>query len=181
MELPELTNSQLTDLLITQSNTLQQLVAQNQRKMPKTILKTIKPNVSIEEFISSIEIISISKLLNCKLPRYYALVIMHNLEKLESKNHPIVCTDARQKKFYCYSEGEWKIDKKFIKSLKTKIFNEVVDSFMEKKKQCDDGGELYQCMSLFFDVDKYPTEKLLDKICIELGQLMPSICELDFE
>ena len=53
--MPELTNSQLADLLITQTNTVQQLVAQNQRKMPKTILKSILFNqnsITIEEFVS---------------------------------------------------------------------------------------------------------------------------------
>lgn len=176
-----LTNSQLTEILINQNNTLQTLVAQSQKKMPKTILKNVKPNISIEEFIDNIEIIDVTKLLTCKLPMYYCLVIMHNLEKLECKNRPIVCTDSRQKKFYCYTDNDWKIDKKFIKSIKNKIFGLVFDTFLQMKREIRDSEDILNCISNFCDVDKYPTEKLLDKICIDLGQLMPSICELDFE
>lgn len=174
----ELTNSQLTEILVSQNNTLQALI---QKKMPKTILKDIKPNVTIEEFIEDIELLDIQKLLNCKLPVYYSNVIIHNLERLEAKNHPMICTDARQKKFYYYSEGEWKIDKKFMKAIKSKIFHLVLDQIIVLKKQTHTNEDTCLCISIFFDVEKYPAEKLLDKIQVELGKKMPSISDLDFE
>lgn len=174
----ELTNSQLTNILINQNVTLQALI---QKKMPKTMLKDIKPNITIEEFIENIELIEISKLLNCKLPNYYSNVIMYNLEKLDSKNHPIICTDARQKKFYYYTEGEWKLDKKIMKDIKSKIFHLVLDQLILMRKKTNNNEETCICMSKFFDVEKYPNEKLLDKIQIELGKQMPSINDLDFD
>lgn len=174
----ELTNSQLTELLINQNATLQSIF---QKKMPKTILKDIKPNVTIEQFIENLEIIPISKLLNCKLPTYYVNTIMYNLELLEGKNHPMICTDARQKKFYYYTEGEWKLDKKFIREIKSKIFHLVVDKIIDLKKLTNNNEETCICISTFFDVETYPAEKLLDKIQVELGKKMPSITDLDFE
>lgn len=174
----ELTNSQLTNILINQNVTLQALI---QKKMPKTMLKDIKPNITIEEFIENIELIEISKLLNCKLPNYYSNVIMYNLEKLDSKNHPIICTDARQKKFYYFTEGEWKLDKKIMKDIKSKIFHLVLDQLILMRKKTNNNEETCICMSKFFDVEKYPNEKLLDKIQIELGKQMPSINDLDFD
>jgi hypothetical protein len=174
----ELTNSQLTNILINQNNTLQALI---QKKMPKTILKDIKPNVTIEEFIENIELLEISKLLTYKLPNYYAVVIMHNLEKLDSKNHPIICTDARQKKLYYYTQGEWKLDKKIMEQIKSKIFHLVLDQIILMKKKTHNNEETCMCISVFFDVEKYPSEKLLDKIQIELGKQLPSINDLEFD
>ena len=174
----ELTNSQLTSILINQNVTLQALI---QKKMPKTMLKDIKPNITIEEFIENIELIEISKLLNCKLPNYYSNVIMYNLEKLDSKNHPIICTDARQKKFYYYTEGDWKLDKKIMQEIKRKIFHLVLDQLILMRKKTNNNEETCACMCKFFDVEKYPSEKLLDKIQIELGKQIPSINDLDFD
>jgi hypothetical protein len=174
----ELTNSQLTEILVSQNAALQALI---QKKMPKSILKEVKPNVTIEEFIENIELINIEKLLHCKLPVYYANVIVHNLEKLAAKDHPMVCTDAKQKKFYYFSNGEWLIDKKFIRDIKSKIFHLVLDQIILKRQISQGNLETQMCMSIFFDVEKYPAEKLLDKIQVELGKLMPSINDLEFE
>jgi hypothetical protein len=174
----ELTNLQLTELLVNQNATLQAIF---QKKMPKTILKDIKPNLTIKEFIENIEILPISKLLHCKLPAYYSNTIMHNLELLDSKNHPMICVDAKKKKFYYYSEGEWKLDKKFIKEIKSKIFYKVVDEIVDQKKLTNNNEETCMCISTFFDVETYPAEKLLDKIQVELGKNMPSITDLDFD
>jgi len=174
----ELSNSQLTEILISQNAALQALI---QKKMPKSILKEVKPNITIEEFIENIELINIEKLLNCKLPVYYANVIIHNLGKLEGKNQPMVCTDAKQKKFYYFSGDEWVMNKKFMTDLKSKIFHLVLEQIIIKRQISHENLDIQMCMSIFFDVEKYPAEKLLDKIQVELGKLMPSINDLDFE
>ena len=173
----ELTNLQLTQLLINQNETIQSIF---KKKMPKTILKDIKPNVTIEEFIENIEVIPLTKLLTCTLPAYYVNTIMFNLEKLESKNIPMVCTDARQKKFYYFTDGEWKLDKNFMKKLQSNIFDIVVRKLVIMKNLTRNNEETCRCFYTFFDVETYPLEKLLDKIAVELGKKMPSITELDF-
>jgi len=177
----DFTSTQLTEMILAQTMSLQTLINSSQKKMPKTILKGVTPNISIEQFIDNIEIIEISKLLNCKLPRYYALTIMHNLEKIDSKNHPIICTDSKLKKFYCYSSGEWSINKQFIKSIKSKIFGLIIDLLVCMKQKIKDSDETQMFMSLFFDVETYPSDKLYDKICVELGVLMPSIQDIEFD
>lgn len=168
----ELNNTQLTQILMNQNETLQLLF---KKKMPKTILKDLKPAVSFEDFIENIELLPVTKLLNIKLPNYYTAIIMHNLDKLSIKNYPFVCTDVKQKKFYYYSNGEWIQNKQFINCLQKTIFHLVIEKLMELKKKSNSSDESQMCMYHFFDVDKYPTDKLRDKILGEMAKVMPSI------
>ena len=174
----ELTNSQLTQLLMQQNETMQMMF---KKKMPKTLIKDMKPSVSFEEFLDNIEILSPNKLLNYTLPHYYSLTIMHNLEKIDLKDRPLICSDAKQNKYYYFTNGEWKQDKKFLKVIQQKIFYMVVDKVISLKKLTDNSENTCLCISLFFDVEKYPIEKLLDKIFMHLGKAMPSITSNDDE
>ena len=168
----ELTNSQITQMLISQNEILQSL-SSSKKTMTKTNLKKIKPSISFEEFVENIEILTTDKLINIPLPDYYAYIISHNLEKIKNPNdRPLVCADAKLKKYYYYSNGEWIKNSDFIKLLYNKIFKLVCQSF--QKKNLSYREENCICISLFFNCDKYPFEKLIQKILVKLGSILPS-------
>lgn len=171
----DLLNTQLTEMLISQNKTLQALALGKtllKKKWTKTFLKDVKPSVTFEEFMDNIEILSPTKLLNTLLPDYYAFIILHNIEKYEVS--PIVCADGKKKKYFYYSHGEWKSDKEFLKLVRNKIFKLVAGELYNRKIATHYNEEICLCISYFFDVDKYPNEKLLEKLLVKLGKIMPS-------
>jgi hypothetical protein len=169
----ELTNSQITDLLTKQTELLELLC---KKKMTKTILKDIKPCITIQQFIENLELLSVYKLLNNDLPDYYVLMIIENLTKIDENNRPIICSDVKSKKFNYYSNGEWIQDDFQHKTMKL-IFNKmykmatlyIADELRKKHNE-----ELQLCVCKLMNPDKYPYEKLIDKILIKLGQKLKS-------
>lgn len=171
----ELSSSQLTEILINQNQMLNTLINKGKKTNAQSIIKTLKPSVTIEQFIEDLEIISPTKLLNYKLPHYYALIILHNIEKYPEKDRPIMLTDAKKKNFYFYSiDGNtWNKDtKKYITLIRNKLFKMVTTELLERKKLTNCNEEVCLCISTFFDVDKYPNEKLIEKITIDLTKIM---------
>jgi len=167
----ELTNLQLTQLLLSQHEILNNLA---KKSMTKTKLKTIVPSVTIEEFIENIEIISSDKILNTSLPTYYADTILYNLELLKPMNRPIICANNQIKKFYVYSNGEWIISKDLIQQLRNRIFKLVTSDLLDKKIKKDTSDDIMLIISRFFDIETYPNDKLINKMLINLGKNMPS-------
>jgi|LakMenEpi03Aug12_release.lakeMendotaPanAssembly.Ray.scaffolds.fasta_scaffold200593_2 hypothetical protein len=162
-------NQQLTNLVLAQTQMLQTILAGNVGMVKKNAYEHI-PNMSIDEFISNIEILSPTKLLNTDLPNYYALIINHNLEKLKNENRPINL--HKKKRFYYYSNNEWTTDNKIMSLIKNAIYKKVVGEIIQRKNKCDNNEEICICISKFFDVDKYPQEKLMDKIFIALTTII---------
>lgn len=171
----ELTNAQLTQLLVSQSEILNNI---NKKLMTKTKLKDIKPNITIEEFIENIEILSPTKLLSMSLPEYYAYIILHNIEKLDEKNIPIVCANPKIKKFYYFSNGQWIVSKDITQKIRNVIFKLVCGELIKRKNE-GFSEENCLCISHFFDVEKYPNHKLVEKMMIELGKIIHKTDDID--
>ena len=166
----ELTNSQITQMLFSQNEMLKSLTI-NKKKKPKTILNTIIPTMLMSDFIENIELINIDKLINMTLPEFYARIILHNLDKLDSNNKIIVCSDIKRKSFYYYENNNWNHDNKFLKPIKSKIFKLVCQQLLECKNRCEK-EDTCLVISAFFDINKYPYEKLCDKILVCLSKIM---------
>jgi hypothetical protein len=172
----ELTNTEITDLLTKQSELLELLC---KKKMTKTILKDLKPSISIEEFIENLELLSVYKLLNNDLPDYYVMMVIQNLTKLEENDRPLICSDAKSKKFNYYSNGEWKQDDFQHKTIKL-IFNKMYKMatlYISDELRKKHSEELQLCVCKLMDPDRYPYEKLIDKILIKLGKKLKSDSE----
>ena len=167
----DLTNDQITDILQKQSELLNMLC---KKKMTKTLLKELKPKITIEQFIENLQLFSVYKLLNNDLPDYYALMIVENLTKLEANDRPIVCSDAKLKKFNYFSNGEWIQDDFQNKTFKT-LFNKMYKMatlFIANELPKKHNEELQLCVCKLMDPDRYPYEKLIDKIMIKLGKII---------
>lgn len=169
-------DADLKEILTSQNEIINNLINKKAKPKTKSLIKNIKPKLSIENFIEDIEILSPTKLLNNKLPVYYALTILHNLESYEVKNRPLVLADIQKKHYYFYSEDKWvENSRHFFQLIRNKIFKLVVAELIRRKEQTNCNEETCLCMSYFFDVEKYPNEKLLEKIMIELAKIMPSM------
>lgn len=165
----ELTNAQLTQLMLTQSALLQGLC---KKKTSKINLKELKPAITLEKFIEDLTIIPTDKLISMSLPDYYANTINENLQKYAMKDRPIICSNPKLKKFYYWNGIEWNRTNNNITPVRMAIFQKVCKTLLEKKKLMKCMDETQMCIHNFFDVDKYPTEKLVEKFLIKLGSII---------
>lgn len=165
----ELTNAQLTQLMLTQSALLQGLC---KKKTTKTLINDIKPAITLEKFIEDLTIISTDKLISMSLPDYYANIINENLQKYSMKDRPIICSNPKLKKFYYWNGTEWNRGNNNFTPIRMAIFQKVCKALLEKKKLMNCHDQTQMCIHNFFDVDKYPTEKLVEKILIKLGSII---------
>jgi hypothetical protein len=135
------------------------------------LLSQQKPTVTIEEFIENLELYNVFHLMGQDLPDYYALFILHNLSKYEEHNRPLVCLDAKRKKFTYYSNDKWvenDFQHKTMKLIFSKMYK-LVTQFVAEEIKKKHNEELQLCVCKIFDPDKYPYEKLIDKILVKLG------------
>jgi hypothetical protein len=182
------TSKQLVQLLINQNNmmmTHQSNIVNNNKsnKKTKSLLNDFKPLVTINDILDNMEYLPLNNLLTQDLPKFYVRIIMLNLEKINEYKRPLVCSDPQRKKYYYWNGNEWIKSNDFIRLFYKKIFKHYAALFsLQLNKILQEANEQNNLIGKFFDVDKWPIDKLLSKVLILLGsELKISGTDIDSE
>jgi hypothetical protein len=168
------------------------------KKKTKSLVKDYVDAVDIEQFITHLEFLKVSKLMKLDLCDFICETIKMNIEPLEDNVIPFVCANSQKRIFYYKSNGEWKKSNEFIKLIFNKIWKqaskEVCEKFTKINHDNDDDDddviernyessthyEKQQILRNLCYADKYSSEKLMDKILTKLGKVMKNN-EFDIE
>jgi hypothetical protein len=174
-----LTNEQFTALL---DNSLS-------KKFSKADLLKRTNAMDIKDFINKINAPRVSKLVTMELPDFIVFTIKEHMETLEEEELPFVCANSQTKAFYYKENGEWIKGNDFVKKIYNKIHKNCIDQLLSKYKtqqqMYDDDDEAteqqysktldcekQQILCNLCNVDKYPYDKVIDKVLYKLGRHM---------
>ena len=159
------------------------------KKFSKTDLAKRTNAIDINEFIPNISTLKVSKLVTMELPDFIVFTIKEHIEKLEEDELPFVCANAQTKTFYYKENGEWIKGNEFIKKIYNKIHRDCIQQLLSKynsNQQCNETdddliekqyGNSLDCekqriLCNLCNVDKYPYDKLIDKVLSKLGRIL---------
>ena len=162
------------------------------KKITKTDLAKRTNAKNIDEFITNFKYANVSKLLSMELPDFVVFSIFENINSLEEEELPFVCSNHQTKCFYFKENNEWKKSNEFIKQIYNKIYknamtqviskftylnnndDETDDDKIERNYEKSPDNEKQRIICNLCNCDKYPYDKLIDKILSKLGkQLRP--------
>lgn len=161
------------------------------KRKTKSLINDYKDAMDIEDFITNLKYLNVSRLANMSLIDFVVETVKMNLDPIEERDFPFVCANYQKRLFYYKTKGEWKKGMEFIKMIHSKIskqaYKELVDDYTEMYKD-DLDVEDDELISKRYDgskhatkqqiimnlchIDKYSFEKLFDRILAKLGKLL---------
>jgi hypothetical protein len=159
------------------------------KKFSKAELAKRKNVMDIDEFINNMSFIKVSKLAGMELPDFVVLTITETTNKMEDEELPFVCSNHQTKSFYYKDKGEWVKGHDFIKNIYNKIYKNALQQIIKKYNINDDNSdgndentekrylesrdcEKQRILCNLCNIDKYPYDKLIDKILLKLGRIL---------
>ena len=174
-----LTAEQFASLLEKSSSTT--------KKITKKDLCSRTDAMNIEDFIENFKYLNVSKLISMELPDFVYQSVEENISSLEEEELPFVCANHQTKTFYFKQNNEWIKGIDFIKKIYEKIYknaiNEILSDYSKKyvdndndesqnehKYQASRDCEKQNILRNLCNCDKYPYDKLIDKVLVKLGK-----------
>jgi hypothetical protein len=157
------------------------------KKITKADLSKRTSAINIEEFIENFKYLNVSKLISTELPDFVFHSIEANIASLEEDELPFACSNHQTKCFYFKTNNEWIKGIDFIKKIYEKIYKNAINAVMnsyckrfidndddeeqnERKYELSRDCEKQNILRNLCNCDKYPYDKLIDKVLVKLGK-----------
>lgn len=168
----------------------EQFAALINKTMGKSKSRSIKLHFiaapSFRDWLQNFEFLPVSRLMTLSMPDYYIKTIMLNINNCLDNERPLICSDARRKKFYYkVSDVEWSKDDKFVDECYKVIYKNATQQILHKYTSYNDEDDEYgeeqkakqgsqyekmEILKVLCDVEKYPYHKLMNKIMVGLAK-----------